>query len=68
MARSRSRPDVYRQLLLDRGVGEDELVAIEDEADRDVDAATDAARNGPEPDLESAFTDVWADGGSSGRN
>jgi hypothetical protein len=33
-----------------------------------VDAATDAAKNGPLPDPAVAFTDVWADGGNSWRN
>jgi hypothetical protein len=33
-----------------------------------VDAATDAAKNGPLPDPAAAFTDVWADGGNSWRN
>ncbi len=58
----------YRQLLLDRGVGADELDSIEADADQDVDAATEEAKNGPVPELDSAFTDVWADGGSSWRN
>lgn len=58
----------YRQRLLDLGVAESVLDEIEETAQADVDAATEAAKNGPFPDIESAFTDVWADGGSSWRN
>jgi len=59
---------MYRQRLLDQGVAADDLDAIETQAQEAVDAATQAARNGPVPDIDSAFTDVWADGGSSWRN
>ncbi|MEX0705763.1 MAG: thiamine pyrophosphate-dependent dehydrogenase E1 component subunit alpha, partial [Nitriliruptoraceae bacterium] len=58
----------YRQQLLDEGIDESDLDAIDAEADADVDAATEAAKNGPEPEIESAYTDVWADGGWSWRN
>ena len=58
----------YRQRLLDLGVDESVLDEIEETAQADVDAATEAAKNGPLPDIDSAFTDVWADGGSSWRN
>ena len=33
-----------------------------------IDAATEAARAAPPPDLQAAYTNVWADGGSSWRN
>ncbi len=59
---------MYRQRLLDEGVDEADLTAIEEQAQADVDAATEAAREGPMPEEASAFTDVWADGGSSWRN
>jgi len=59
---------MYRQRLLDQGVDAAELDAIEAQAQEAVDVATEAARNGPVPDIDSAFTDVWADGGSSWRN
>jgi acetoin:2,6-dichlorophenolindophenol oxidoreductase subunit alpha len=59
---------MYRQRLLDEGVAASELEAVETEAQADVDAATEAAKQGPLPDAESALTDVWADGGSSWRN
>ncbi|MFA9444234.1 thiamine pyrophosphate-dependent dehydrogenase E1 component subunit alpha [Egicoccus sp. AB-alg6-2] len=58
----------YRQRLLDLGVDAGVLDEIEQQAQADVDAATEAAKNGPLPDIDSAFTDVWADGGSSWRN
>lgn len=58
----------YRQRLLDEGVDEAVLVAIESRTDADVAAATEAAKNGPIPEIEAAYTDVWADGGWSWRN
>jgi acetoin:2,6-dichlorophenolindophenol oxidoreductase subunit alpha len=57
-----------RQRLIDRGVAAEALDAIEAEADADVDAATELARTSPVPDVSAAYTDVWADGGSSWRN
>jgi acetoin:2,6-dichlorophenolindophenol oxidoreductase subunit alpha len=59
---------MYRARLLDRGVDEATLATIDEQAQSDVDAATEAARNGPLPEEGSALTDVWADGGSSWRN
>ncbi|MBY5164265.1 thiamine pyrophosphate-dependent dehydrogenase E1 component subunit alpha [Salsipaludibacter albus] len=58
----------YRDRLLALGMDEAELVAIEDEADADIDAASEAAKAAPLPDLEAAYTNVWADGGWSWRN
>jgi acetoin:2,6-dichlorophenolindophenol oxidoreductase subunit alpha len=59
---------VYRGRLLRLGVTEERIAAIEAEVAREVENATTEAVNGPLPGLESAFTDVWADGGSSWRN
>ncbi|MFU8840674.1 MAG: thiamine pyrophosphate-dependent dehydrogenase E1 component subunit alpha [Nitriliruptoraceae bacterium] len=58
----------YRARLLADGLAEAALVEIETEAERDVDAATDAARAAPPPDLQAAYTNLWADGGASWRN
>jgi acetoin:2,6-dichlorophenolindophenol oxidoreductase subunit alpha len=59
---------MYRQRLLEGGVAEQTLTAIEEEARAAVDAATDDAKAAPPPDLRAAFTDVWADGGATWRN
>jgi pyruvate dehydrogenase E1 component alpha subunit len=59
---------LYRRRLLDLGVAEDELVAIEAAARAAVDAASEQAKAGPVPGPELLMTDVWADGGSSWRN
>lgn len=59
---------MYRQRLLDEGVDAQALDEIEQQAQVDVDAATEAAKAGPLPDPASIYTDVWADGGSSWRN
>ena len=57
-----------RKRLEDAGVDPRSLDEVEAEAQADVDRATEAAKAGPIPEIESAFTDVWADGGSSWRN
>ena len=59
---------VYHQRLLDRGFDEAQLRAITNEVADRVDAATEAAKAGPEPSLDSVFTELWADGGSEWRN
>ena len=57
---------IYRGRLERLGVEPERLDAIEAEAAAVVDAATEVAKAGPLPDPASAFTDVWADGGSRG--
>jgi pyruvate dehydrogenase E1 component alpha subunit len=59
---------VYRGRLERLGVDASELSAIDDRVAAAVEAATEAAKNGPLPDPAAAFTDVWADGGFSWRN
>ena len=59
---------VYRQRLLRLGVTDSTLDQIAADAAQAVDAATEAAKNGPLPDPAAAYTDVWADGGNSWRN
>jgi pyruvate dehydrogenase E1 component alpha subunit len=60
--------DLYRARLLDTGVGTDEIDAIDDQAARDVDEATEAAKAASPPGPDRLMTNVWADGGSSWRN
>lgn len=57
----------YRRTLLERGFEEDRLAAIEEQARVDVEAAVEAAKQAPLPETASAYTEVWADGGSSWR-
>jgi pyruvate dehydrogenase E1 component alpha subunit len=59
---------VYRERLLKLGVDEGRLAAIEADAARVVDEATEFAKAGAEPDEGSLMTDVFADGGSRWRN
>jgi pyruvate dehydrogenase E1 component alpha subunit len=58
----------YRQVLIARGVDEATLDAIDKNARDAVDRATEEAKAGPEPRLELAETNVWADGGHAWRN
>lgn len=59
---------MYRQRLLDRGIGGDLLDAIESEAEAELAAAIDSARAAPLPAVDVLETQVWADGGSQWRN
>jgi acetoin:2,6-dichlorophenolindophenol oxidoreductase subunit alpha len=59
---------MYRQRLIDEGVEPADLDGIEREVEAQGEAATEVAKQAPLPDPESAFTDVWADGGASWRN
>ena len=59
---------VYRGRLLRLGIDESELDRVDKEVAAEVDRATDEAIAGDLPSPASAFTDLWADGGSSWRN
>jgi pyruvate dehydrogenase E1 component alpha subunit len=58
----------YRGVLISRGVDEAVLDRIDAEAAAAVDRATEEAKAGAEPPLESAYTNVWSDGGWAWRN
>jgi pyruvate dehydrogenase E1 component alpha subunit len=58
----------YRARLVDRGVTDAELDAINAEIQEAVDQATTEAKGGAAPDLSLVAKDVWADGGASWRN
>jgi pyruvate dehydrogenase E1 component alpha subunit len=58
----------YRKRLLGLGVAESELAKIESDADASVELATTTAKASAMPAIETAFTDVWADGGNAWRN
>ena len=59
---------LYRARLLAAGVSEAKLAQIESESMAKLEKATEAAKASPTPALESAMTDVWADGGNAWRN
>ena len=65
---SRDPMTTYRERLLGDGVDEATLDEILAEAEAAVDAATEDAKAAPVPDVQAAFTNVWADGGASWRN
>ena len=58
----------YRKVLIGRGIDEARLDAIDTDAKDAVDRATEEAKAGPEPSVELAATNVWADGGHAWRN
>jgi TPP-dependent pyruvate/acetoin dehydrogenase alpha subunit len=59
---------MYRARLLAAGVQEQKLAAIESAAMAEIDAATEAAKNGPLPSADEIEKDTWADGTSTWRN
>ena len=59
---------MYRQRLLDLGISEADVGAIESETDAVIDEATEEARNSPPPPVDIAHIDVWADGSATWRN
>lgn len=58
----------YRARLLAEGVAAQDLAAMESAVLAEVDRATEAARKSPTPTIESAYVNVWADGGAQWRN
>jgi pyruvate dehydrogenase E1 component alpha subunit len=58
----------YRLRLLELGVSEDELIAIENDVIAEVDRATEEAKAGGIPGEDLLMRDVWADGSGSWRN
>ena len=58
---------LYRRRLLDAGVSEQVLAAVEEASRQAVDEATELAAASPPPDLSLVEKDVFADGGSAWR-
>jgi TPP-dependent pyruvate/acetoin dehydrogenase alpha subunit len=58
---------VLAERLRDRGVDQPAIDELDGAAREEVAAAVEAAKAAPPPDEASAFTDVWADGGSQWR-
>ena len=48
-------------------MAQEQIVAVDDRAERLVADAIDAAKAAPTADPAEAFTDVWADGGAAWR-
>ena len=59
---------IYRKRLIDFGVKESKVVAIENAVLKAVDDATEFAKNSSTPSKDVLMTEVWADGGASWRN
>ena len=59
---------IYRKRLIDFGVKESKVVAIEKAVLKAVDDATEFAKNSSTPSRDILMTEVWADGGASWRN
>ena len=59
---------LYRQRLVEFGIGESQIKRIEDESKRKLDAATEACKAAPPPPESILTTDVYADGGWAWRN
>ncbi len=59
---------MYHRRLLDLGVAEGDLAAVQQSVAARVEDATEYAKGGRPPGEEHLFTDVWHDGGSAWRN
>ena len=59
---------LYRARLLELGFAEADIAKIESDAKTTLEQATEQAKASPLPEIESAFVDVWADGGNAWRN
>ena len=59
---------IYRKRLIDFGIKESKVVAIENAVLKAVDEATEFAKNSSTPSRDILMTEVWADGGASWRN
>jgi len=59
---------IYRDRLLRLGVGQEEVRRIETEVAAEVEKATNEAKAGELPAVETALTGMWADGGAAWRN
>jgi acetoin:2,6-dichlorophenolindophenol oxidoreductase subunit alpha len=66
--RERDPIKIYRERLLQFGIGQDVIDRIEAETRRKVDEATEKCKAAPPPPAEILTTDVYADGGWSWRN
>ena len=58
---------VLAERLRDRGVDQPAIDEVDTRAREEVAAAVEAAKAAPPPAEETAFTDVWADGGAQWR-
>jgi TPP-dependent pyruvate/acetoin dehydrogenase alpha subunit len=59
---------VLAERLRDRGVEQAAVDELDNQASEEVAAAVEAAKAAPPPATETAFTDVWADGGAQWRS
>jgi len=59
---------LYRSRLIASGIPEAKVAQIEAESMAKLEQATETAKSSPAPAIESAMTDVWADGGNAWRN
>jgi pyruvate dehydrogenase E1 component alpha subunit len=60
--------DLYRARLVELGIPNETLDAIDADVQSAVDRATEESKAAPYPDEELIYTNVWADGGSQWRN
>ena len=59
----------YAEALVEAGVADEATIrSIREEAEADVDRATEEAKSAPAPDPDVILAQVWADGGSSWRS
>jgi pyruvate dehydrogenase E1 component alpha subunit len=66
--KQRDPVQLYRQRLLQLGIADTELAAIDAQVQQVVDEATEACKAAPPTSIDVLLTDVYADGGCAWRN
>ena len=60
--------NIYRQRLLNLGIKESEIKAVEEETNLQVERATEIAKSSSVPEIDLIHKDLWSNGGSEWHN
>ena len=66
--KNRDPINIYRKRLIEFGINESKINLIESDIKKQIEEATEACKNSPEPSIDLIHKDVWANGGSEWHN
>ena len=66
--KNRDPVNIYRKRLIEFGINESKINLIENDIKKQIEEATIACKNSPEPSIDLIHKDVWATGGSEWHN
>ena len=66
--KNRDPVNIYRKRLIEFGINESKINLIENDIKKQIEDATEACKNSPEPSIDLIHKDVWANGGSEWHN